>query len=180
MRASPVLIVSFMLGSIAASAQSGITGTSYGGCMSLAAAAFAPGAFQAAIPGSGYADWLHFMEEQELRHAKLLEHEFGPLQENEAVYRRNSPIFAVDRVSTPTFLVHREGLFPRSSASLNFALEMEKNYKVFRLKFYPNENYSVRGKKNRRQMLLDMLSFFDQFLKDRLERDEPKTSSGDR
>ena len=155
----------------------GITGTSYGGCMSLSAVAFAPGVFQAAIPGSGYADWFHFMEEQELRHIKLLEHEFGPLPDNEETYRRNSPIFSVERVTTPTFLVHGEGRFPRSSASLNFALELEKNYKVFRLKAYPNENYYVRGRKNRRQLLLDMLSFFDQFLKGGPKGDPPVTSN---
>jgi dipeptidyl aminopeptidase/acylaminoacyl peptidase len=147
----------------------GITGTSYGGCMSMSAVAFAPGAFQAAIPGSGYGDWLHFMDEQELRHVKLLEYEFGPLPENEDVYRKNSPIFTIEDVTTPTFLVHGEGRFPRSDASRNFALKLEKNYKVFQLKAYPNENYYVRSKANRRQMLLDMLEFFDAFLKDDAE-----------
>ena len=37
----------------------GITGSSYGGIMSLAASAFAPGLFQASIPISGYGDWPH-------------------------------------------------------------------------------------------------------------------------
>ena len=56
----------------------GITGTSYGGIMSMAAVAFAPpGAFKAAIPCSGYGDFLHMVGEQELRHVKLLEHELG-------------------------------------------------------------------------------------------------------
>jgi dipeptidyl aminopeptidase/acylaminoacyl peptidase len=144
----------------------GITGTSYGGCMSMSAVAFAPGVFRAAIPASGYGDWVHFMEEQELRHIKLLDYEFGPLAENEAVYRANSPLFFVQDVTTPTFLVHGEGFFPESQASHNFAAALEKNYKVFRHKAYPNENYYVRSRVNRRQMLLDMLQFFDEFLKD--------------
>ncbi len=144
----------------------GITGTSYGGCMSMSAVAFAPGVFQAAIPASGYGDWIHFVEEQELRHIKLLDYEFGPLAENETVYRANSPMFFVEDVTTPTFLVHGEGFFPESQASYEFAAELEKNYKVFRRKAYPNENYYVRSRVNRRQMLLDMLQFFDEFLKD--------------
>ena len=145
--------------------------------MSLSAIAFAPGVFQAAIPGSGYADWFHFMKEQELRHVKLLEHEFGTLPDNKATYYKNSPIFSVKQVMTPTFLVHGEGKFPRSTASLKFALELEKNYKVFQLKAYPNENYYVKSRKNRRQMLIDMLSFFNQFLMDRAEKKTPVISN---
>jgi dipeptidyl aminopeptidase/acylaminoacyl peptidase len=147
------------------SQKMGITGTSYGGCMSMAAMTFAPGVFQAAIPASGYADWTNFMDEQELRHVKLLEYEFGPYAENKDVYRRSSPIFATEDVTTPAFLIHGEGQFPRSAASKNFALKLEKNYKVFQYKTYPNETYYVLSKKNRAQMLQDMLEFFDGFLK---------------
>ena len=38
----------------------GITGTSYGGVMTMYAVAFSPGYFRAGIAGSGYADWVHF------------------------------------------------------------------------------------------------------------------------
>ncbi len=51
----------------------GITGTSYGGIMSMDAVSFAPGYFQASIPMSGYGDFVHMKAEQELRHVKLLE-----------------------------------------------------------------------------------------------------------
>ena len=72
----------------------GITGTSYGGIMSMDAVAFAPpGVFQAAIPCSGYGDFLHMADEQELRHLKLLEFELGKLPEAEAIYRRCSAIY---------------------------------------------------------------------------------------
>ncbi|MBA2670968.1 MAG: S9 family peptidase, partial [Gemmatimonadetes bacterium] len=153
----------------------GITGTSYGGCMSIAAVAFAPGVFQASIPASGYGDWIHFYHEQELRHIKLMDYEFGPLAENEEVYRRNSPIFHVRDVSTPTFLIHGEGKFPGSVASHNFAKELEKDYKVFRHKPYPNENYYIRNRENVRQMLLDIAEFLDLHLKDMVV---PATASG--
>ena len=45
--------------------------------MSMSAVGFAPGVFQAAIPASGYADWVAMYDEQELRHVKLLEYELG-------------------------------------------------------------------------------------------------------
>jgi dipeptidyl aminopeptidase/acylaminoacyl peptidase len=145
--------------------STGITGTSYGGCMSMSAVAFAPGAFEASIPASGYADWLHFMEEQELRHLKLLEYEFGTVADNRDVYVRHSPIFEVEKVRTPVLLVHGEGFFPESEASALFARELERHYKVHAHKTYPGENYYVYSRENRRQMLLDMNDFFERFLR---------------
>jgi dipeptidyl aminopeptidase/acylaminoacyl peptidase len=142
----------------------GITGTSYGGCMSMAAPAFAPGVFKVSIPIAGYADWFHFMEEQELRHVKLLEYEFGPVAGNEEIYRRNSPIFHVDQIQTPFMIIQGAGFFPESEASTLFARALEANYKVFEHRIYPNENYYVRSRANRRQMMLDMLDFLDRYL----------------
>ena len=144
----------------------GITGTSYGGIMSMAAPTFAPGVFQAAIPIAGYADYPHFMEEQELRHLKLLEYELGPWPESEELYRHLSPIFFVEDITTPFFVIQGEGFFPESQASRNFVAELERYYKPFRFAAYPNENYYVRGRENRRQMLMDMLEFLDANLKD--------------
>lgn len=146
----------------------GITGTSYGGCMSMMAIAFAPGVFQAAIPASGYGDWVAFYHEQELRHRKLLDYELGgsPDQVPE-IYRKISPSLKIADIRTPTFLVYGTGKFPGSHASERFAEEMENTYKVFRIKGYPGENYYVRSHENVRQMWLDMASFFGQFLKDK-------------
>ena len=71
-------------------------------------------------------------------------------------------------VSTPLFLIHGVGRYPGSDQSEIFAQELENHYKPFRYKTYEGETYYVRGKANRRQMLLDMLAFFDQFLRDGL------------
>ena len=147
----------------------GLTGTSYGGIMGMYAAAFAPDAFRAIVPGSGYSDWVHFYRsENELRHVKLLEHELGPFETNQDVWRNSSAIYQVDKVSTPIFLVHGEGRYPGSDQSEIFARALENHYKPFEYTTYPNENYYVRGKANRRQMLLDMLDFFERFLKDEM------------
>ncbi len=141
-----------------------ITGTSYGGCLSMAAVCFAPGVFQAAIPMSGYADWIAMYHEQELRHIQLLAYEFGPFENSKDVYRRCSPIFSAKQATTPTFVLHGEGRLPRSSASLDFAKALEKEYKVVEYKAYPNECYYVRSLANTRQMWLDMCDFLDRYL----------------
>ncbi|MFC1662027.1 prolyl oligopeptidase family serine peptidase [Gemmatimonadota bacterium] len=147
----------------------GITGTSYGGIMSMYAVSFAPGVFQASIPASGYADWVHFYNsENELRHVRLLDYELGPFETSQAVWWQASAISAVADVATPVFLVHGVGRYPGSDQSEIFAQGLENHYKPFRYKTYPNETYYVRGTANRRQMLEDMKDFFDQFLKDRM------------
>lgn len=146
-------------------AHLGITGTSYGGIMSMAAVAFAPGAFQAAIACSGYGDFLHMADHEELRHVKLLEFELGMLPEDEHVYRRCSPIYSVEQATTPCFVLHGEGMYPGSRAGIEFALALERAYKPFWYKAYPGEFYYVRSTQNVRRMLLDMRAFFDQFLK---------------
>lgn len=147
----------------------GITGNSYGGVMTMYAVAFAPGYFRAGIASSGYADWVHFYHgENELRHIKLLEHELGPFATSGDVWRRSSSITDVAKVATPLFMVHGVGRYPGSDQSELFARALENHYKPFRYTTYPNENYYVYGKANRRKMLADMLDFFDQFLKDEM------------
>ena len=58
------------------------------------------------------------------------------------------------------------GRYPGSDQSELFAQALSNHYKPFRYETYEDENYYVLGKANRRRMTLDMLDFFDQFLKD--------------
>ncbi|MEM7129394.1 MAG: alpha/beta fold hydrolase [Chloroflexota bacterium] len=141
-----------------------IHGTSYGGCMSMAAVGFAPGVFQAAVPHAGYGDWLDFDDEQELRHRQLLRYEFGDVKENRHVYRRSSPIYHLGDATTPVFLVHGEGRYPRSDASSKFATALEQEYKTFEYKIYPNECYYVRSAENLGEMYPDIVDFLDRYL----------------
>lgn len=153
----------------------GITGTSYGGILSMSAVAFAPGLFQAAIPTSGYGNLakLH-TDVPELQHIKLLNYELGPYPESKEVYRRHSAIHYVDNVTTPTFLMHgygrdipwRQAQKDPEMASINFARALDQRYKIFRYKRYPGESYYIYGEDNTIQKLKDKVTFFDQFLKD--------------
>lgn len=146
----------------------GVTGTSYGGILSMATIANAPDFFQAAIPISGDADWARAYQDDHIHHDKMWDYELGPLKENQELYRKLSPITYAERITTPAFLPYGEGRYPGSPQSKLFATALQKYSKVFRLKAYPGETYYVRSLENRRQMLLDMLDFFDQFLKDKI------------
>jgi dipeptidyl aminopeptidase/acylaminoacyl peptidase len=156
----------------------GIHGTSYGGCMTMSAVAWAPGVFRAAIPHAGYADWEAMYGEQELRHLQLLRYELGPFPEAADTYRRCSPIHDVDSIQTPTFVVHGAGRLPKSDASRQFAEEMRRFYKPVRYRVYQGECYYVRSHSGVRQMLSDMLMFLDQHLKPRPgeRRDQTKAT----
>jgi dipeptidyl aminopeptidase/acylaminoacyl peptidase len=52
------------------------------------------------------------------------------------------------------------------SAGLDFARALDRHSKIFRYKTYPNEGYYIYRKDNNRQLLIDMVAFFDQFLRD--------------
>jgi dipeptidyl aminopeptidase/acylaminoacyl peptidase len=162
----------------------GITGTSYGGIMSMAAISFTQGLFQAAIPISGYGDMSDFhIEVPELQHIQLLNYELGPYPENKEVYDRHSSILYVQDATTPALILHgegskvpwRPGQKSPEMASLNFARALDRYYKIFRYKSYPGETYYVYGRQNTKQKLQDMLEFFDQFLKDEAVTAPPPT-----
>lgn len=150
----------------------GITGNSYGGIMSMAAVAHAPEVFQASAPQSGYADWISFMDyNSELQHTKLLAYEWGPWPDSAAVYRRNSSIFSAHRVTAPVLVIQGEGRTPAwrpnprpIPASKEFVHALDRMNKVVHHKVYPGEDYYVGGRENARQVMLDILRFFDQYL----------------
>jgi dipeptidyl aminopeptidase/acylaminoacyl peptidase len=144
----------------------GITGTSYGGYLTASAVCFAPGIFQAAVAASGYPDRVAMYYEQELRHIKQMEFKFGPFETHQHIYRKCSPLYWARQATTPAFVLHGEGEPPRSAASRAFATALEKEYKTVQCKAYSPEGYYVQSLRNTRQMWLDMLEFFDRFLKE--------------
>ena len=146
--------------------NTGITGTSYGGIMSMAATVWcAPGVFQASAPMSGYCDFIYMVGEEEIRHNKMMDYEFGKLPEAIDVYRRCSPIYWTQQANVPCFIIQGEGDYPGSTSSKDFALALEAAYKPHWFKAYQGETYYVAGKDNVKQMLQDMKIFFDFHLK---------------
>ena len=146
-------------------ANIGIAGRSYGGILSMCAISFAPGAFQAAVPMSGYGDWPALQAEMELRHNKMQVHEFGSFEEHPDVWYDCSPFYKIENATTPTFIVYGEGKDPSSDASRAFAVEMKRLYKTVECKVYHNDGYYVDAPANVRQLLLDVADFLDRYLK---------------
>jgi dipeptidyl aminopeptidase/acylaminoacyl peptidase len=153
-------------------AKIGITGNSYGGMMTLYAIAFAPNVFQAAVSQSGYGDLIAFQTRVPvLHHRKLANYELGKWPSTpavDAIYKRSSSIFKVKDVTTPTFIIHGAGLHVLDAdyAGYEFAKALEGAGKLVRYKTYPNETYYVYGRENTKELLQDMVAFFDSYLKD--------------
>jgi dipeptidyl aminopeptidase/acylaminoacyl peptidase len=150
----------------------GITGNSYGGMLTMYAISFAPGVFQAAISSSGYGDVIAFQTRVPvLHHRKLANYELGKWPSTPAVdsiYKRSSSILKVKNATAPSFIIHGYGLFELDAdyAGYAFAKALEGEGKLVRYKKYPNETYYVYGRENTKEMLQDMLGFFDTYLKD--------------
>lgn len=142
--------------------RTAIMGTSYGGILTMAATVWAaPGVFQAAVPCSGYCEFVFTVGDEELRNSKQLYYEFGKLPEARAIYERCSPIYWAQQAATPCFIIQGEGLYPGSHSSKDFALALEAAYKPFWFKAYQGESYYVSSRANVRQMLLDIRMFLD-------------------
>lgn len=141
-----------------------VTGLSYGGIMSMAAVTFAPGEFQAAASLSGYGDFLHMIEEQEVRHQQLLRKELGDPVADREVYLRASSIHAVKDATTPLFIAHGVGRHPQSDAGRRFAEALEREYKTFRYVTYPDEHYYVYGPANVARLWRDVDDFLRTYL----------------
>lgn len=137
-------------------ARVAVTGTSYGGFMSMAATTFAPDLFRASFPTlTGYGDWARTYEESfNLAEVKLLDYELGPLAENRAVYRWTSPIHYVSEVRTPLLLVGEDGDTPMS----RFAAQVARHYKPVRYLGFPGDPGSAA---HRLQWMPETLEFLE-------------------
>ena len=150
----------------------GITGISYGGMLTMYAISFAPGVFQAAISGSGYGDVKDFHNiVPVLQHSQLLHYELGQWPSTpavEAIYQRSSAILKAKDATAPALIIHGYGLdvLDTDYAAWKYARELAKHSKLVEYKAYPGETYYVYGRENTKQMLQDMLGFFDRYLKD--------------
>src|SRR5687768_302326 len=125
---------------------------------------------------SGYGDVIAFQTRVPvLHHRKLANYELGKwpsTPEVEEVYKRSSSILKVQDATTPAFIIHGVGLHVLDAdyAGYEFAKALEGAGKLVRYKTYPNETYYLYGRENTKEMLQDMLAFFEMYLKDGIQR----------
>jgi len=134
-----------------------ITGRSYGGMLTMAAATNVHGVFQAMLVENGHDDWT--------KEYKMYDYELGPLDEARELRWKLSPASHVENVTTPVFVMHGDEEPPHDSYL--FVTKLKEYNKEFIYKTYPGEGYSIYGFDNRLQSLLDKLAFYDKYLKNK-------------
>ncbi len=126
----------------------GVTGRAYGGMMTVAAAMNAPGVFKAAVAESIYYDY-----------------ELGDLKMNAELRQKLFNLEKVENIKTPILIIRGEDGDPTRPETELLVEELTKHRKLFQYNTYPEEAYYVFRTKNRQQMLLDKLKFYDKYLK---------------
>jgi dipeptidyl aminopeptidase/acylaminoacyl peptidase len=71
----------------------------------------------------------------------------------------------VENIRTPILIIRGEEGDPTRPETELLVEELTKHRKLFQYNTYPEEAYYVFRTKNRQQMLLDKLKFYDKYLK---------------
>lgn len=146
----------------------GITGQSYGGFLSMAAACLAPrGTFQASISRSGYADWYHYHQNSDSETTRLLEYSLGSLPEHKEHYIRSSPFHFAAGATTPILVIDQDSSPTERQVDrrVDFVRELKKFGKPATYKKYRDTGGPyARSDSAAKEMLPDMIRYFQKYL----------------
>lgn len=87
--------------------------------------------------------------------------------ENLDLYIENSPLFGVPQIETPLLIMHNEsdGAVPKEQG-IEFYIALRRFQKPSWLLMYKDEAHNLRKQKNRYDLSVRMMQFFDHYLKD--------------
>ena len=144
----------------------GIMGWSYGGFMS-AWAVTQTNRFKAAIMGAGVCDFHSFHAQSNIPDwdMRFLSNEVITPSAHPEIYRERSAITYVQRVTTPTLIVHGESdpCVPVNQAYEFYRALCENNVPT-ELVIYPREGHGLRERDHIRDYLQRILKWFKQYL----------------
>jgi dipeptidyl aminopeptidase/acylaminoacyl peptidase len=89
------------------------------------------------------------------------------LWEDTDLYIENSPLFGVPNITTPVLIMHndKDGAVPYYQG-IEFFMGLRRLEKPAWLLVYNNEAHNLRKMKNKQDLSIRMMQFFDHFLKD--------------
>ena len=145
----------------------GIYGYSYGGITSMAAINRVPDAFDAAVPMAGIYDFADAYTNAD-RVGKIFTKtgHGGTPEEQPEIYAISNALLRVNRITTPTLLMHGEADVRAPFRQFQLAVEiMEKEGKVYESHSYPGEPHGFRNPENLIDMHQRMEAWFNKYLK---------------
>ncbi len=141
----------------------GITGTSYGGFMSMFAITQTH-RFHAAVAEAGISNWKSYYGENSIDQW-MIPYFGASVYDDPAVYARSSPINFIRNARTPTLLVvgDRDGECP-APQSFEMWHALRTMHVPVELVVYQNEGHSFSDPKDRRDVLERAIAWFDKYL----------------
>ncbi len=146
----------------------GIYGGSYGGIMTMAAVTRDSSKFQAAAPFYGIYDWTNAYKDGDrlMRFWVVMGMKGYKPDENPELYRMNSTINFVDKITTPLLIEHgaldRRAPFAQSKELVSALDRYHKTYEYFT---FPDEQHGIRNPANYVVAYTRMEQWFDKYLK---------------
>ncbi len=143
-----------------------VMGGSYGGFMVLAAITTYPDVWAAAVDIVGIANFVTFLEHTGPWRRKLREVEYGSLEHDREFLEAISPIYHVDRIIAPLFVVHgaNDPRVPVGEAEQMVAALRARGVPVEYLRF-EDEGHGLQKRANRLIAYPQIARFLDRYVK---------------
>jgi dipeptidyl aminopeptidase/acylaminoacyl peptidase len=143
----------------------GVTGWSYGGFMTMWTVTQTD-RFRAAVAGAGIANWKSYYGENSIDQW-MLPYFGASVYDDPAVYAKSSPIDFIKQAKTPTLVLvgDRDGECPPAQ-SYEFWHALKTLGVKTQLVIYPNEGHLFHKSENQRDVLMRMIAWFNQNLRD--------------
>ena len=142
----------------------GITGGSYGGFMTMYAVTHTD-RFKAGVAGAGIADWYSYYGQNGI-HAWMLPYFGASAYDDRALYLRLSPIDAIKRAKTPTFIwVGERDIECPPAQSVEMFNGLREEGVPTSLVIYPGEGHGVRQPDHVRDVDARSIAWFAKYLR---------------
>ena len=143
-----------------------IMGGSYGGYMTLAAITLYPDLWAAAVSTVGIGNWETFLKNTSGYRRRAREVEYGMLDRDMEFLRRISPIYKVDKIRAPLFVIHgkNDPRVPYTEAE-QIVASLKKRGATVEYKLFDDEGHGISKLKNRLELYPLVADFLDKYMK---------------
>lgn len=142
-----------------------VMGGSYGGYMTMAAITLYPDLWAAAVNTVGIVNWETFLKNTSEYRRRQREVEYGFLERDLEFLRSISPIYKVDRIKTPLFVIHgkNDPRVPYTEAE-QIVEALKKRGKLVEYRLFDDEGHGISKLKNRLELYPAVAKFLEKYL----------------
>ena len=143
-----------------------VMGGSYGGYMTLAAITLYPDLWAAAVDTVGIGNWETFLKNTSGYRRRQREVEYGMLDKDLDFLKRISPIYKVDKIKAPLFVIQgkNDPRVPYTEAEQIVKALKDRSAPV-QYKLYDDEGHGISKLKNRLELYPLVADFLDKYMK---------------